>query len=112
MLQNNKGFFLLELLLSLSALLLLCLYLLPLLMDVTTQAQQLEIKGTAKKLLYAELQSKLIGNRTFIDYEFLQNRIVYKINWQDTSITNQKEVCVKVEKTSSLPETKVCGFLE
>jgi type II secretory pathway pseudopilin PulG len=112
MLSNNKGFFLLELLLSLSALLMLSLFLLPLLMDLRDQSRQLEIENNARKLMYEELQAKLIDSRTFTNYTFIQNRVEYKIIWRDIQVTGQKEVCVKVERNPFLPETKICGVLE
>jgi competence protein ComGE len=112
MLRNNKGFFLLELLLSLSALLLLGLFLLPLLMDLRDQSRQLEIENKAQQLIYEELQAKLIGNLPFANYTFIQNKVEYKIIWGDLAVAGQKEVCVKVERNSFLSETKICGVLE
>ncbi|WP_066064276.1 hypothetical protein [Neobacillus soli] len=112
MLRNDKGFFLLELLLSLSALLMISLYLLPLLMDLRGQSKQVEIENKARQLMYEELQAKLIDSRTLTNYTFIQNKVEYKIIWSDPGAASQKEVCVKVEKNSFLPEIKVCGILE
>ncbi|MEH7356463.1 hypothetical protein V7150_23420 [Neobacillus drentensis] len=112
MLRSNKGFFLLELLLSLSALLMLSLYLLPLLMELRNQSWQLEIENTARKLMYEELQAKLIESQTFNNYSIIRNKVEYQIIWNDSVSAGQKEVCVKVEKNAFLPEFKVCGALE
>lgn len=112
MLQSNKGFFLLELLLSLSALLMLSLYLLPILMEIRHQSMQLEIENTSRKIMYEELQAKLIDGQTFIGYTIIRNKVEYKIIWNETGALGQKEVCVKVEKNAFLPESKVCGALE
>jgi competence protein ComGE len=114
MLRNNSGFFLLELLLSLSALLLLSLFLLPLLMDLREQSQQLEVENVARKLMYEELQAKLIDNRLFLNYSVIENTVEYHIIWggSGAGAAGQKEVCVKVDGNSFLSETKVCGVLE
>jgi competence protein ComGE len=112
MLSKNKGFFLLELLLSLSAWFLIGLYLLPLLIDMTNQYKQLEVNKFARQLLYEELQAKLIDGQSYASYSVFLNGIEYKINWRDSSVPGQKEVCVKVEKNSFHPNTEICGVPE
>ncbi|MEH7417693.1 competence type IV pilus minor pilin ComGE [Neobacillus drentensis] len=112
MLQNNKGYFLLELLLSLSTMLMICLFLLPLLMEVRDQTSKLEVMRTAQRFMYQELNAKIIDSRSFSNYTLIQNNIEYKIIWTDTNSAGQKEVCVKVEKNSVHPEANVCGVLE
>ena len=112
MLRSNRGFFLLELLLSLSALLMLSLYLLPLLMELRDQSRQLEIEKSARKLMYEELQAKLIDSQTWNSYTIIRNKVEYKIIWNDTEPTGQKVVCVKVEENAIFPRSKVCGVLE
>ncbi|MFK9093274.1 competence type IV pilus minor pilin ComGE [Bacillus salipaludis] len=112
MLRSNKGFFLLELLLSLSALLMLSLYLLPILMEIRHQSMKLEIENTSRKIMYEELQAKLIDSQTFKNYTIIRNKVEYKIIWNETGSLGQKEVCVIVEKNAFLPESKVCGVLE
>lgn len=102
----------LELLLSLSALLMLSLYLLPLLMELRNQSKQLEIENSARKLMYEELQAKLIDSQTWESYTIIRNKVEYKIIWNDTDAAVQKVVCVKVEKNAFLSESKVCGVLE
>ncbi|ETI67331.1 hypothetical protein [Neobacillus vireti] len=112
MLRNNKGFFLLELLLSLSALLMLSLFLLPLLMDLKGQSRQLGVENKARQLMYEELQAKLIANPTFTNYTFVENGVEYKIIWKDSLTAGQKEVCVRVERNSFLPQIEICSVLE
>lgn len=112
MLRSFKGYFLLELLLSLSTLFMICLFLLPLLMELKDQSRKLEIEKTAQKFMYEELKAKIIDNRTFSDYTIKENNIEYKITWMNPNPAGQKEVCVKVEKNSIQPETIVCGILE
>ncbi|EKN66286.1 hypothetical protein BABA_16747 [Neobacillus bataviensis LMG 21833] len=114
MLRSNKGFFLLELLLSLSALLMLSLYLLPLLMESRNQSRQVEIENSARKLMYEELQAKLVDSQTRKNYTIIRNKVEFKIIWNDTEAeaAGQKVVCVKVEKSAFLSEYKICGVLE
>ena len=112
MLKSTRGFFLLELLLSLSAWLMLSLFFLPLLIDLREQSLHLELESKAKQLMYEELQSKLINNKTFSNYTSILNGVEYQILWKDSDAVNQKEVCVRIEKSSFLPETEICGFLE
>lgn len=110
MLLNNKGFFLLELLLSLSAMFLICLVFVPLVTDLKKQSVNLETEKKMRQLMYEELEAKLIDNRTFANYTLAQNGIGYQITWEDSF--GQKEVCVKVEKTSLHLENEICGILE
>jgi competence protein ComGE len=112
MLKSSKGYFLLELLLSLSALLILSLFLLPLLTDLREQSRQLELESKARQLMYEELQTSLINNRTTSNSSSIQNGIKYLIIWYESESTGQKEVCVRVEKNSFLPEVEICGLLE
>jgi hypothetical protein len=81
-------------------------------MEVRDLSRQLEIEKTAKRLVYEELQAKLIDNTNFVDYTTIQNKIVYQISWRNSSLGNQKEVCVTVEKNSLHRETSKCGVLE
>jgi competence protein ComGE len=111
MLRSTKGYFLLELLLSLSTLFMLCLYLLPLIIELREQSRQLEVESKARQIMFEELQAKLISKGTFTDYSFIQNGVEYKIIWKDTG-ADQKEVCVRIEKNSFLPEIELCAILE
>ncbi|QCJ43453.1 hypothetical protein [Neobacillus sp. 19] len=90
----------------------LSLYLLPLLMELREQSWQLKIENTARKLMYEELQAKISDGQSFNNYSIIRNKVEYKINWNDLGLDGRKEVCVKVEKISTLPECKVCGVLE
>ncbi|PLS01746.1 competence type IV pilus minor pilin ComGE [Neobacillus cucumis] len=112
MLQSNKGYFLLELLLSLSTMLMLSLFLLPLVREMKDQSKKIEIENTAQKFMYEELKAKIIDGSTFSDYTINQNNVKYKIIWLNPNSTGQKEVCVKVEKNSFYQETNICGVLE
>jgi competence protein ComGE len=111
MLRSTKGYFLLELLLSLSALLMLCLYLLPLIIELREQSHQLELESRVRQIMFEELQAKLINKGTFTNYSSIQNGVEYKIIWKDRG-ADQKEVCVRIDKNSFLPEIEMCGILE
>jgi hypothetical protein len=112
MLRSSKGYFLLELLLSLSALFIISLFLLPLLTELREQYRQLELENKARQLMYEELQANLVSNRGTSNSTSIQNGIEYQIIWKDSELAGQKEVCVRVEKNSFLPEVEVCGLLE
>jgi competence protein ComGE len=113
LLKSNKGFFLLELLLSLSAWFMLCLFILPLLIELNNQSLQLEVNKKAEQLLYEELQAKLNDGRSYTSYTTFYHGIEYKIIWRDLASIGQKEVCVKVEKNSySFQKTELCTVLE
>lgn len=111
MLKSTKGYFLLELLLSLSALLMLCLYLLPLIIELREQSHQLELESRVRQIMFEELQTKLINKGKFTNYSSIQNGVEYKIIWKDRE-ADQKEVCVRIDKNSFLPEIEICGILE
>ncbi|WP_335444576.1 competence type IV pilus minor pilin ComGE [Neobacillus drentensis] len=110
MLRKNNGFFLLELLLSLSALLMICLFLIPLLIDIRAQARTLEIEKKARQIMFEELQAKLNNNPVFLNYSVNHNSIEYKINWTENS--QYKEVCVRVDDSSIHKQTQICSQLE
>ncbi|MEH7309263.1 hypothetical protein [Neobacillus drentensis] len=112
MLRNTNGYFLLELLLSLSALLILSMFLLPLLTELREQSRQLELERKARQLMYEVLQMNLVSNQPTVNSTTIQNGVEYQILWKDSESPNQKEVCVRVEKNSFLPEVEVCGLLE
>lgn len=112
MLQKNKGFFLLELLLSISAWLMMCLFFIPILLDLTNQSRKEEVEKKALQLLYEELEAKLGTDQAYTNYSFFSNSIEYKIRWKDSQVSNQKEVCVAVENNTFLSEMEICRLQE
>lgn len=110
MLRNNNGFFLLELLLSLSALLMICLFFIPLFIDIRAQSRTLEIEKKARQIMFEELQAKLVDNPVFVNYSINHNSIEYQINWTENS--KSKEVCVRVDDSSLHKQTEICSQLE
>lgn len=60
-----------------------CLFFIPLLIDLKSQSQQLEVDKKANQLLYEELQANLIDNVILTSYSISHNGLEYKINWRD-----------------------------
>lgn len=112
MLLKNDGFFLLELLLSLSAWFMLGMFFMPILIELSNQSQQLVRDKKAVLFLFEELQANLTEDRTNSNYSIFHNGTEYKIYWKQSSVIGQKEVCVKVEETSFLPRTEICKVPE
>ncbi|NRD80737.1 hypothetical protein HPT25_25755 [Bacillus sp. BRMEA1] len=112
MLQNHNGFFLLELLLSLSALFMICLFFIPIYIDLNEQYRKFEIEKKAHELMYEELEANLMGGQKLSEYTFLENGVIYRIYWRDSKIAGQKEVCVSFEQNSKLAKTDICTASE
>jgi competence protein ComGE len=112
MFQNSKGFFLLELLLSLSALLMIGMFLLPIFIQVRDQSHQVEIENISRKYMYEELQARMMDHQNFNNYSVVQDGIEYQIIWKDSLVDNGKVVCVKVEKNPFTHGTETCGIFE
>ena len=112
MLRSNNGFFLIELLLSLSALLMLALFFIPLLVDLNTQSQQLEREKLAEQLLYEELNALVINSTLSPSHSIARNGNEYTITWVSDPPDSQKEVCVTIEKKDRYPEKTICRFAE
>jgi competence protein ComGE len=112
MLSKNDGFFLLELLLSLSAWFMISLFFIPLLIELKSQSVQLELDKKVTHLLYEELQANLINNGVATNYSVTHNGLEYKINWRDTPGSSQKEVCVKVEENAIFAKSEKCATPE
>lgn len=110
MLQKNKGYFLLDLMLSLSALFLIFLYLTPLMIDLREQSVRIEIEKTARQIMFDELQAKLLNINNPVNYGITKNGVEYQIYWREYS--SLMEVCVKVGDTPLQAKTEVCGQVE
>lgn len=102
----------LEQLLSLSILLLVCLFLIPLFIDIRNQYRQIEIDHFARQLLYEELQAKLSGGQTDTGYSVFLNGVEYKVNWKNSAIPGESEVCINVDKNSNQFQTEICATQE
>ncbi|MGX6442734.1 hypothetical protein ACWM35_05825 [Neobacillus sp. K501] len=107
MLLKNDGFFLLELLLSLSVWIMIGLFFVPLLMDLKNQSQELEIYKKANQLLYEELHATLSDDHLEARYSVIEKGREYQIEWRDGG--GEKEVCVSVVEVSSQQKTEICA---
>ncbi|MDR6998728.1 competence type IV pilus minor pilin ComGE [Neobacillus niacini] len=112
MLQKNKGFFLLELLLSLSAWFMMCLFFMPIIINLNSQSKKLEIEKKSRQLVFQELEAQIIEGKLDNNYSVFQDGIEYKISWRDSVFSGAREVCVNVEETSFLSKTEICGMQE
>jgi competence protein ComGE len=108
MLLKSNGYFLLELLLSLSAFLMIGLVFVPLLSDIVSHSRQLEVEKKITQLLYQELHANLYNNTYDMRYSVTENGLVFRIYWIETSDPDKKEVCVSFDGTHSIKETVVC----
>ncbi|MDP4085244.1 MAG: hypothetical protein Q8934_11600 [Bacillota bacterium] len=109
---NNKGFFLLDLLLSLSILIMIGLFFTPVVMNLSIQSQQLKAENVAFQLLYEELDKFIINGHTSPDYSTKENGIDFLIHWKENSDSLQKVVCVTIEKNSFISDTEICATNE
>lgn len=111
MLWKSDGYFLLELLLSLSVWFMIGMFFMPLLIELSSQSEQLVRDKKAVQFLFEELQANFTEDRTNSNYSIFHNGTEYKIFWNRQSI-GQKEVCVKVDETFFLPKTEICKVPE
>ncbi|MEH7107293.1 MULTISPECIES: hypothetical protein [Bacillaceae] len=109
---KNKGYFLLELLLSMSALFMICLTFIPLFIQLKKQSDQFAIENKARHLLFNELHEKLSGSTEFNNTSIKENGIVYTISWDNAGTPEKKEACIKIDKTIYRNEPKICETLE
>jgi competence protein ComGE len=112
MLLRNKGFFLIELLLSLSLMLMLSLFFIPLIINMKSQMVKLEIEKQSYQLLYEELQLLLINGKASPARSLSMNGIEYQISWKYSAISEEMEVCIKVENNTVYGEKELCQISE
>lgn len=109
---KNDGLILAELLLSLSCLLLLGLFFIPLIVDLKAKALTLQIEKQANQLLYEELNTMIINPLSSSNHSIFINGIEYQLLLKDTAVLGQKEVCVKVEKNLFHIQENICKISE
>jgi competence protein ComGE len=109
MLRRNNGYFLVELLLSLSTWIIVTGVLLPLYLHLQYQTDLLQLENTALHLLFDELENKLDNNLLVGNKSIVLNGNLYEIKWYEN--TSKPEVCVEykdlysnVQKTCRNPE--------
>jgi competence protein ComGE len=105
---KNDGLILAELLLSLSCLLMLGLFFIPLIIDFKVKDRSLQVEKQAYQLLYDELYTFTNNPLLTSNHSVIINEIEYQIFWQEIADSGQKEVCVKVEKNHFQIEKSIC----
>ncbi|MDQ0156404.1 hypothetical protein [Robertmurraya andreesenii] len=110
MLSNHKGFFLVELLLSLSMWILMTLSLLPLYIHVNKQSIDTQREITATHLMYDVLHVYLMEG-IFEDREEVIKNGSYLINWEAGSESRPTRVCISYEDAFKEQQEK-CERLE
>jgi hypothetical protein len=108
---KNDGLILAELLLSLSCLLMLGLFFIPMIIDLKVKSLTLQIEKQANQLLYEELNTIIINPFSSSSHSIFINGIEYQLLVKDTE-SGQKEVCVKVEKNLFHIEENICKSSE
>lgn len=106
MLKNNNGFFLAELLLSLSAFFMMVMILVPLFMRLTEHRFELEVHHDAIYILYEELISSQVENIPIVEKSVRRNNRDYTLNYR--FINSEMEVCVRYELQSK--QREACDF--
>ncbi|WP_059171120.1 hypothetical protein [Bacillus sp. FJAT-27445] len=110
MLRQNKGFFLAEMLLSISALGIAVLFLLPAIFFLWKEGEEVSLKKTATQFMYAELfKAAAEGNNQIARTETI-NGSVFTI-FLKSSLDEASEVCVEYGRLSTGKGT-VCGYVE
>lgn len=105
MLQRNDGYFLAELLLSLSSWLLMTGLMLPMVMFVWEQSAQLQLDNTATHLLYDALESHIVEGVSTEGKLVHLNGTVYEIRWSGEM--SDTKVCVEYDVGQSVPK-QIC----
>ncbi|CAM3805141.1 type II secretion system protein [Mesobacillus zeae] len=101
MLSKRNGFFLAELLLSISAWLIAAAFLLPLAMFLVGEGEQLRQEGEALRIVYDELSRQKVS----------MNGTVYHISMLQGIDGKNGEVCVRFDGYRK-KECSICRFVE
>ncbi|WP_053367125.1 type II secretion system protein [Bacillus sp. FJAT-27245] len=110
MLQRSRGFFLAEMLLSLTALGIAALFLIPALGFLWEKGERISFEKTARQLMYSELiRTASEGSGPFSRRETIGG-YEYKVFVRQDGKGN-REVCVSYEHSANGNGT-VCGFVE
>ncbi|TKC19888.1 competence type IV pilus minor pilin ComGE [Robertmurraya kyonggiensis] len=96
MLRNCRGFFLVELLLSLSIWMVMTVSLLPLYIHVSKQSLDIQQEVQATHLLYEVLQ-RYVLEAVAEDNSITREKFVFAVIWEKESDGEPKRVCVNYE---------------
>ncbi|QED48616.1 type II secretion system protein [Cytobacillus dafuensis] len=110
MCRRNNGFFLVEMLLSLSAWLVIAMVFFPLIMGLINRTIQLHQEYDGTQLLYETLQTAKKEQRVPVHEIIKINQTVYEV-YQDSVRSGRLEVCVKYEDILK-NEYKKCEIFE
>ena len=109
MLSKNDGYYLVELLLSLSGWILIASLMVPMLVVINKQAVQIQEKSEALHILYEYVQGVLIEKPERENFNVTKNNKSYEIIWFGDQEGSKGEVCVRYEdifgKTIQIHET-------
>ena len=102
MLRENKGYFLLELLISLSGWILMAGIFVPMLVGINKQSIEIQEKSEAIQILYEYMQKVVVENPERNDISLIKNNKQYEIVW---SVENgvKSEVCIQYEDVFGRP---------
>src|SRR5687767_6054011 len=98
MFRKNDGFFLVELLLSLSTWLIALGFLLPYIIQVTSQLEGLELEKTATHILYDELEKMKVDGSTGSNISVTRNGVIYEVETSESEAG--LEVCISYKDSS------------
>ncbi|MBY0122407.1 phosphatase [Bacillus sp. S/N-304-OC-R1] len=109
--RRNDGFFLPELILSLSAWLLIAGIFFPLVMNIVNQSLQLKQEFEVSRLLYEELIRAKKEGVLPVSHSLLVNGTQYTISLDSSGGNTGVEVCIKYENVFKT-EQKKCEIFE
>lgn len=97
MLSKNKGYYLVELLLSLSGWILIASLMVPMLVLFNKQSVQIQEKSDALHILYEYVQEVIIENPERENFSVIKNNKSYDIIWVGEKEGRKSEVCIRYE---------------
>lgn len=97
MLLKNKGYYLVELLLSLSGWILIASMVVPMLIQINKQSVQMKEKSEALHILYEYVQEVLIENPERENFNVMKNNNTFDIIWFGEKDGRKSEVCIRYE---------------
>jgi hypothetical protein len=97
MLSKNKGYYLFELILSLSGWILIASMMVPMLIQFNKQSVQIQERSEAVHILYEYVQEVLIENPERASFSVIKNNKSYDIVWYGETEGRKSEVCIRYE---------------
>ncbi|MCQ6273717.1 hypothetical protein JMM81_01835 [Bacillus sp. V3B] len=94
---KNNGFYMAELLLSLSGWMLIACILVPMFIQLNKQSIQLQERSDALHILYEYLQTIVVENSDREDTIITRGNKQYEIVWQEAAVDGKTEVVISYE---------------